>query len=1730
MKTFPVACLPVVVISVLGFAQSNPSALLIQPLMGKNPVFSGLSQPNPAIQRKIADNYGRLPLSFEANRGQSDGKVKFLSHGSGYTLFLMSDEAVFSLWGNKVDGDAWPASHQRGVIPMTSTMLRMRLVKANRAAKVTGADELPGKSNYFIGNDSRKWRTNVPTYAKVKYEGVYSGIDLVYYGNQQQLEYDFVVAPGVDPRHIQFDVRGATKIGRDRNGDLVLHTATGEFRWRKPVVYQEKGGMRQEIDGRYVIKHGLRVGFEVAGYDSKRPLTIDPALGYATYFGGSGNDQGSGIVVDSSGDAYITGVTQSTDFPTMNSFQSASGGYEDVFVAELNPAGTALVYSTYLGGSGNDQGAGIAVDSLGDAYVTGGTSSTDFPTTLGALQTMLSGGSNAFVTEINPTGSALVYSTYLGGSGNDQGAGIAVDSSGDAYLTGTTNSSNFPTTPGAVQTTCGGGCNNTGDAFVTELNPAGTALVYSTYLGGSGNDQGAGIAVDSLGDAYITGWTSSTDFPTMNPSQPTYGGSTDAFATEINPTGSALVYSTYLGGSGNDQGAGIAVDSLGNAYVIGETFSTDFPTTPGAFQTTCGEGCSPYPDAFLAKLSPSPFVMLSPSSLNFGNQNLGTSSTPQSVTLTNSGEAPLSISSIVTSGDFSQTNTCPVGGSLPTGSNCIITVTFTPSVLGSESGSVSITDNAPNNPQSVSLTGVGIAPLVTLSPTSLSFGNQPVGITSGQQTSTLTNTGNATLMITSIQVTGINSGDFAQSNNCGTSVPAGGGCTITVTFTPSVLGSESASVGITDNAPNNPQSVPLTGAGVAALVTLSPTSLSFANQPVGITSGPQTSTLTNTGNATLMIGSIQVAGANTADFAEINNCGTSVPAGGGCTITVNFTPSVLGSESASVSITDNAPNNPQSVPLTGTGTPPIVTLSPPSLTFGQQPVGATSLPQTVTVSASGALNISSITTGTEFNQTNNCGSGISAGGSCQINVTFTPTALGVQNGTLMITDGGAGSPQSVPLSGAGTQGTAVTTHHYDNLRTGWNNTESVLTPANVGSPSFGMLQSIALDAQVDAQPLFVPNQAITTGNYQGIYDVVYVASEGNTIYAIDANSGQILLRPNFGTPVPTPIGCSVNPVVGINSTPVIDLSSTTMYVIIYTSDSNGPEYRIHALDLGSLTDKVAPVAVAASHILSDGSTFNFNATYQRQRPALLLANGNVYAGFGSFCDKGTSLSRGWLLGWQAGTLTPLQGDQIFDAQAKSSHDFFLSSIWMSGSGIAADQSGSLYLVTGNSDPSGTSYDGVTDIQESVIKVSPDLSTIVDLFTPYDWGTLDQNDKDFGSGGVMLLPPQLTVNLAVAAGKEGNMFLMNQEALGGYNITANNVLGTFAIGKCFCGASYFVDPSDSTPRIVSSGGGAVGIWKLQTNPTITLTNIANSSGIFVKRGTGFFTTVSSNGIMNPIIWAIGRESTKTAELDLYALDPEAGGSTLKQIFVSRTPGTWPYNGNANLVPVVANGQVFVASGQRLTIFGVLPGVKFSHATLTFPDQVVSTTSKAKAVTLTNSGLGVLKIASIAAAGQFSQTNNCGTTVNPSASCTINVTFSPTTIGTLTGSVSVTDNAPHNPQRVTLTGIGTYVQLSTTSMNFGNQPIGTTSPPKYVTLTNKGSVTLNFTGTGITITGTNAGDFAETNNCGSRVASGASCKIKVTFQPSAQGQRTANVSISDDGGGSPQMVPLTGTGTP
>jgi hypothetical protein len=507
----------------------------------------------------MVDSYGRLPLAFEANDGQTDARVKFLSRGSGHTLFLTSTEAVL-------------ASSSRNAV-------RMRLLGADRDAQVNGLDRLPGNSNYFLGNDPAKWHTNVPTYAKVRYSQIYPGVDLVYYGNQRELEYDFIVAPGANPDEIRLAIRGAQRIFIDQDGNAVLRRKEGDIRLRKPHVYQEIDGQEMEIAGGYLLK-GRELRFRVTGYDHHRPLVIDPVLTYATYLGGPGSDGATGVAVDSAGNAYVVGVT-SGGFPLSGPEQAVFEGVQNLFISKLNPAGTALIYSTYLGGSGNDTGYAIAVDTSGSAYVTGTTTSSNFPVTGGAFQSKISAAPDAFVTKLSPDGASLVYSSYLGGSANDLGFAIAVDSSGYAYVAGETQSGDFPhigSTPNVQNPVFCDPANAGGfDGFIAKVTPDGGTLVYSLFLGGSGTDRANGVAVDSSGNAYVAGNTNSTDFLASNCPGPslhlTNSGGNDAFVVKVNPTGTSILGGRLLGGSGQDAATSIAVDGSGSVYLAGESNS-----------------------------------------------------------------------------------------------------------------------------------------------------------------------------------------------------------------------------------------------------------------------------------------------------------------------------------------------------------------------------------------------------------------------------------------------------------------------------------------------------------------------------------------------------------------------------------------------------------------------------------------------------------------------------------------------------------------------------------------------------------------------------------------------------------------------------------------------------------------------------------------------------------------------------------------------------------------------------------------------------------------------------------------------------------------------------------------------------------------------------------------------------------------------------------------------------
>jgi hypothetical protein len=544
---------------------------------------------NAGVRRPAAPKEVRVPVSFEQNVGQFAGDVSHIARASRYALRLGRGEAVMAI----VPGRAGSKPGGRLVhAEVPPSVVRMRFAGGRRDAVATGELPLPGKANYFLGDDRAKWRTNVPLFSSARYRTVYPGIDVVFYGSEGEIEYDFVLAPNADPRAIRLQFSGASGMRIDSNGDLVLQTAAGPLRQRRPTLYQERDGRRLPVAGRYVRRGIGTIGIDVGEYDRTRTLVIDPVIAFSTYLGGNREDYSYSVAVGPDAAVFVSGWSTSTDFPTSpTAYQRVLRGVDDTFVTKLDPETGQIIYSTYFGGAGSDGALAIAVDGTGRAHVTGGTASTNFPTTSNRLMTHR-GALDTFVTRLSADGSALEYSTFVGGSASEEGTGIAVDAAGNIFVSGYTHSLNFPSVSAFSSKIDDGGKS---DAYVIKLTPGATSLTYATCFGGTGVDHPWGIKIDAAGYAYIVGTSDSTDLPLVTPTQ-SYAGGTDAFVAKLAPSGASIVYSTYLGGVGPEEGRDIALDSDGAVYLTGETASADFPAV-AAYSGPQGNA-----DVFLTKL------------------------------------------------------------------------------------------------------------------------------------------------------------------------------------------------------------------------------------------------------------------------------------------------------------------------------------------------------------------------------------------------------------------------------------------------------------------------------------------------------------------------------------------------------------------------------------------------------------------------------------------------------------------------------------------------------------------------------------------------------------------------------------------------------------------------------------------------------------------------------------------------------------------------------------------------------------------------------------------------------------------------------------------------------------------------------------------------------------------------------------------------------------------------
>ena len=1016
----------------------------------------------PRASAQATNNFGRLPLTFEANHGQTSGQVKFLSRGKGYTAFLTAGGMVLNLRTSHMES-ASPSGNPSKPAQSVSTTLQFRLVGANQNPKVVGEDLQPGRVNYFLGKDRSRWLTNLPTYGKVRYENVYPGIDLVYYGNHQQLEYDFAIAPGADPSRIQFEIKGASP-ALDEHGNLVLSANGAKLHFESPVVYQESNGQRLPVSGGYVMKDSSHIGFQVVNYNSNKALVIDPVLEYSTYLGGSGTDQPVGIAIDNSGNVYIAGYTNSANFP-LAALGSLPANTDHVFVAKLDSTGSNLVYADYIGGNSDDYGVALALDSANEVYVTGATQSSNFPV-VNAYQSQQPGPYTGFLTKISADGSTLLSSTYLGGNNFDQPSGIAIDASGDVYVGGYTQSSNFPVANAYQASALANQGGNYGTyGFLTKFSADGSSLVYSTYFAGNSNLEEGGccwpspysaitaVTSDQNGNAYVAGTTNTYNFPVTTGAFSTVNTTPQndsvSFLSKFNSAG-GLDYSTYFyDPSGYPVSvAAIAVDSTGSAYITGSAYSdATFPVTstsicdPGTYGAACSYG-------FVTKFDPAGATLLYSTFLGPNN-----SATPEAIALDENNDAYILSSS--SSAGFGEVNGIEaydndddlllveidstasselfatfVGGRgydepaglAVDGNNNIFVAGSTdsddfPTTSGGFQSLLAGTGNA-----FIAKISPASAPAVSLAPDSLQFAALAVGSSSPSQSVLLRNMGSSALSISSITA----SGDFSESDTCGGNVAAAGSCVITVTFTPSAQGARSGSIVIQDDAAGAPHSVALSGVGEggsstnpAADAVLSPSTLTFLSVPVGRSSASQSVTLTNAGNASLAISGIQVSG----DFSENDNCPTTLSEGAACTINLVFTPTVDGTRSGTLTVAQK--NSIETVSLTGVGSAGNVQLSPVTLTFASVPVGSSSsLAVQVSNIGNASVSITGIQITGDYAATNNCPSLIAAGASCSITIAFTPTATGTRTGSITVSGGGQ-IGQTVSLTGVGTQADLV---------------------------------------------------------------------------------------------------------------------------------------------------------------------------------------------------------------------------------------------------------------------------------------------------------------------------------------------------------------------------------------------------------------------------------------------------------------------------------------------------------------------------------------------------------------------------------------------------------------------------------------------------------------------------------------------------------------------------------
>jgi len=974
-----------------------------------------------------------LPLTFEKNEGQAGKSISYIVHSAAYSGSFSSTQVIFDVLANR-------ESPSTSTGPRKNALVKMTFLGATTSAEIVGENPAPGHVNYFIGARPRDWHTQIPLFSRVTYRSLYPGTDLVFHGDPSNLEYDFALAPFADLSKIRMQFDGTDGVQVTESGDLVLKTKAGNIRFRKPEVYQQSETGKQSIEGSFKLIGRNTVGFRVGPYDRARALIVDPVLSYATYFPGTIY----AMALDPVGNVIVAGAA-GPGLPTKNPYQDSPHGYTAAFVTKFDPTGANLIFSTYIGGSGDDLARALAVDSQGNSYITGNSQSPDFPTTPGAFMTQCPGLCNTpFVSKFDPDG-LLVYSTYTGGS-NAAAWAIAADSLGSAYITGSIASDDLPVVNAFQPNFAGTPSTNTRNAFVQKLDPTGAQLLYSTYLGG-GSDHGTAITVDSLGSAYVAGHSGGF-FPVKNPLQLDVG---TYFLTKFTPQGNGLVYSTLLGMGGEyDQPNAVAVDSVGNAYIAGAVTTMNYPLTLDAFDTSCtgmvlpsgADGCSS-PLAYVVAMNSAGTGLLYSTFLGDGSAN--------AITMDSSGNAY--VAGTTASYSFPLINNIEnqqpgaefgygVGGAFVAKLNSAGFPTFSTYLAGINGGEYAsgIAVDADQNVVVAGTTGSNNFPVVnpfSLRPAvgfvaKVAPERAPgLSVSSLQPLIIVRNVSTETVSISNIAVASTTPGiPFSVTGNCGASVslaPATQCFLMILATSPTPL--DQVKITIASNVAGSPQTFTALAVTPSSFppspLQFSPSTLRFPPQLVSTASNPQTVTITNIRPETVTIDSVQ---ASVPDFVTLDRCTGNLPSGVSCNIEVSFQPSQPNSNGTfgnlnitySASFITGAPAQ-ESLFLGAQPFPNPIFTSSPSQSFGSQYIGVPGMPRIVTLSnvAPYPVSLGSLSVSGPFSISKNCGNSLPAYGNCRVAVTFAPTQNGFASGNLLIAYSGQGSPANVALGGTG---------------------------------------------------------------------------------------------------------------------------------------------------------------------------------------------------------------------------------------------------------------------------------------------------------------------------------------------------------------------------------------------------------------------------------------------------------------------------------------------------------------------------------------------------------------------------------------------------------------------------------------------------------------------------------------------------------------------------------------